>query len=98
MKPALNTNDAAATLIRDLDAIAAAAREIKRVARLAGRGEIPMADLPRFDAYLRNLLAVAASHSIGAAQHGDNENSAEVDTMAAALVNHYAPRTIKRRA
>ena len=98
MKHPLDTNDAAATLIRDLDAIAAAAREIKRVARLAGRGEIPLSDLPRFDAYLRNLLAVAASHSIGASQHGDNENSAEVDTMAAALVNHYAPRTIKRRA
>lgn len=98
MKPALNTNDAAATLIRDLDAIAAAAREIKRVARAAGRGEIPMADLPRFDAYLRNMLAVAASHSIGVSQHGDDENSAEVNAVAAALVNHYAPRTIKRRA
>jgi len=94
----MTTDTPASSLIRDLDAITTAAREIKRVARLAGRGEIPLADLPRFDAYLRNLLAVVASHSIATCQHGDDENSAAVDTLAADLVNHYAPRSIKRRA
>lgn len=94
----ITTTDDAARLMRDLEQISQAAREIKRVARAAARGEIPLDDLPRFDAYLRNMLAVAASHAIGVAEIGDDENGAEVNAAAAALVNHYAPRSIKRRA